>query len=202
VTVPELPSAEADPGYVAALREVMRQLQDAFSSSARKPITVCIAGGTAVHLYTGARVSKDIDAKVMARFLPPQGLEAGYMGRDGKARLLYFDMQYNDTFGLLHADAYDDALPLALEGIDPSVMDLRVLAPLDLAVSKLSRYETQDQEDIAELARRGLVRADELRRRAEEALPDYVGELARVRNSIALAEKLVSAAGSASSPRS
>jgi hypothetical protein len=195
---PTLPSPNADPAYIEAFREVMKRLELALGSP-RKPVTVCLAGGAAIHMYTGSRVSKDIDAKVMARFIPPEGLEAAYRDEKGHARLLYFDTQYNDAFGLLHADAYDDALALPLEGIDPAKMDLRILSPLDLAVSKLSRYETQDQEDIRELARAGLISGAELRRRAEEALPDYVGDLDRVKASIALAERLVNAAGSASS---
>jgi hypothetical protein len=196
-----LPSPRADPAYLEAFREVMKRLEDALGSP-RRPVTVCLAGGAAVHMYTGSRVSKDIDAKIMARFIPPEGLEVSYRDEKGHARLLYFDTQYNDTFGLLHADAYNDALPLPLEGIDPGKMDLKILTPLDLAVSKLSRYETQDQEDIRALAEAGLFTGAELTNRAEEALPDYVGNLDRVKASIALAEKLVSAAGCASSPPS
>ena len=195
------PSPKADPAYLQAFLEVMRRLEAALGIG-RKPVTVCLAGGAAMHMYTGARVSKDIDARIMARFIPPEGLEVSYRDRDGLARHLYFDTQYNDTFGLIHANAYDDAPVLAIEGIDVAKMDLRILSPLDLAVSKLSRYETQDQEDIRTLAREGLIDAADLRRRAEEALPDYVGDLARVKTSIGLAERLVIEAGSASSRRS
>ena len=184
------PSPMADPGYVDALAAVMKRLQDALGPSAHS-IKVCIAGGAAVHLYTGTRVSRDIDAKVMARFIPPDDLEVAYDDRDGRTRLLYFDTQYNDTFALLHENAYDDSIPLELPGIDPHRMDLRMLSPLDLAVSKLSRYEMHDQEDLRALARAGLIAGDELRRRAEDALPRYVGIVDRVRTSIALAEKMV-----------
>jgi hypothetical protein len=136
-------------------------------------------------------VSKDIDAKVMARFLPPDDLQVAYRDRDGHARLLYFDTQYNDTYALLHEHAYDDAVLLEVPGIDRKRLDLRLLSPLDLAVSKLSRFEGNDQEDIAALARAGLLDETRLRQRAEEALPSYVGNIARVRTSILLAQKLV-----------
>lgn len=185
---------KAEPAYLAAFAEIMRRLQEALGEAREWPIVVCVAGGAALHLYTGARVSKDIDAKVMARFIPPDNLEVSYRGADGRARLLYFDTQYNDTYGLLHEDAYDDALPIRLEGIDPGRLDVRLLSPLDLAVSKLSRYEAHDQEDIRALATVGLIDAASLRERAEEALPSYVGDVARVKNSIALAEKLVTLA--------
>ena len=189
------PAPPADPAYVEAFAEVMRRIQHALG---RQPhaVKVCVAGGAAVHLYTGGRVSKDIDAKVMARFLPPDNLEVAYRDRDGHARLLYFDTQYNDTFALLHEDAYEDAVPFELRGIDRSRLDLRLLSPLDLAVSKLSRFEGNDQEDIVALARAGLLDEAQLRRRAEEALPAYVGNIDRVRTSIALAQRLVARAKS------
>lgn len=186
------PPLNADPGYLKAFIEIMKRIERAVGSGARgKPVTVCVAGGAALHLYTGSRVSKDIDAKVMARFIPPDNLEVSYRDADGHARLLYFDTQYNDTFGLLHEDAYNDAIALELSGIDRSRLDVRLLSPLDLAVSKLSRYEAHDREDILALARAGLIDATSLRHRAEEALPGYVGDVRRVKNSIALAEKLV-----------
>ena len=193
---------KANPAYLEAFTEIMRRLQAAFGETRAGPIVVCVAGGAALHLYTGARVSKDIDAKVMARFIPPENLEVSYRDADGHARLLYFDTQYNDTYGLLHEQAYDDALPIRLEGIDPGKLEVRLLTPLDLAVSKLSRYEGHDQEDISALAKAGLIDAASLRDRAEEALPSYAGDVARVKNSIALAAKRVTQACSASSPRS
>lgn len=183
---------KADANYLKAFAEVMKRIERALKGAARgKPVVVCVAGGAAAHLYTGARVSKDIDAKIMARFLPPDDLEVSYRDADGHARLLYFDTQYNDTYALLHEDAYDDAVSIAVPGVNPARLDVRLLTPLDLAVSKLSRFEAHDQDDIRALARLGLLDAAALRRRAEEALPNYVGDTRRVKNSIALAEKLV-----------
>ena len=92
---------------------------------------------------------------------------------------------------LLHHAAYDDARPVGIKGIDARRLDIRLLTPVDLAVSKLSRFSEQDQDDIRALARHRLVTAAALRRRAEAALRDYVGNLERIRNSIAIACKLV-----------
>jgi len=186
------PPLRADPAYLKAFAEIMRRIEHALGKrEGAKPVVVCVAGGAALHLYTGSRVSKDVDAKVMARFLPPDDLEVSYRDADGHARLLYFDTQYNDTYGLLHEDAYEEALSIEVPGVDASRLDVRLLAPLDLAVSKLSRYEVHDQEDIRALAQAGLIDAKSLRRRAEEALPSYVGDTRRVKASIGLAEKLV-----------
>ncbi|HSD53046.1 MAG TPA: DUF6036 family nucleotidyltransferase [Burkholderiales bacterium] len=151
------------------------------------PVAMYVAGGAALHFYTGARISEDIDAVFSHRVALPDDLEVAYLDADGQARLLYFDRQYNDTFGLVHAAAHDDSLPLLLEGLDPRVLDVRLLAPVDLAVSKIARLSDQDREDIAALARAGLVKPPALRRRAEEALGGYVGDIDRVRTSIDIA---------------
>jgi hypothetical protein len=66
--------------------------------------------------------------------------------------------------------------------------------PIDLAVSKLSRFADQDREDILLLAREGLIDSASLRKRAEEALAGYVGDLNSVRNSIAIACRLIESA--------
>jgi hypothetical protein len=152
-----------------------------------------VAGGAALHFHTGERVSVDVDATFSRRIALPDGLDVAYRDEDGAARLLYFDRQYNDTLGLMHEDAQDDSIPLALEGIDPGVLDVRILAPVDLAVSKLGRFSEQDRADIAALARRGLVQGTDLERRAREALDIYVGDTQRLRGNIASALKIVAA---------
>ena len=83
-----------------------------------------------------------------------------------------------------------DAL-VRIAGVDPRKLDVHLLSPLDLAVSKLSRFEEHDREDIAALAREGLIDARSLRRRAQDALPSYVGNIDRVKSSIDIACRLV-----------
>lgn len=185
------PPLRPESNYLRAFAEVMKRIERALKPKGDKPVVICVAGGAAVHFYTGSRVSKDIDATIMARFLPPDDLEVSYQDADGHARLLYFDTQYNDTFALLHENAYEDAVSIQIPGLNAQNLDVRLLTPMDLAVSKLSRFETHDQDDIRALARLGLLDPAALRRRAEEALPNHVGDTRRVRNSIALAEKLV-----------
>jgi hypothetical protein len=50
----------------------------------------------------------------------------------------YLDRNYNDTLALLHEDAYSDSIRVSLAGINNKIIEVRVLSPLDLAVSKLS----------------------------------------------------------------
>lgn len=111
----------------------------------------------------------------------------------GRARLLYLDRNDNDTLGLLHEDAYDDSRPVDIPGIDIKVLEVRVLSPLDFAVSKLARFGDQDRADIELLARRGLIDAASLRSRADEALRGYVGNIAPVQASIDIACRIVGA---------
>ncbi len=150
-----------------------------------------VAGGTALHFYTGSRVSVDVDAAFSRRIAVPDNLEVSYRESDGAARLLYFDKQYSDTLGLMHEDAYDESISLSLKGVNSKVLDIRLLTPLDLAVSKLGRFAEQDREDIAELAKRRLITAKALRKRAEAALVAYVGDTLRLQGSIDFACRLL-----------
>ena len=181
--------------YVAAFRELAARIAASLKDVAPSalPIQMYVAGGSALHFHTGERVSVDIDATFSRRIALPDRLDVAYQDEDGTARLLYFDRQYNDTLGLMHEDAYADSLPLTLTGIDPQVLDVRILTPLDLAVSKLGRFSDQDQADIAALARRGLIDATSLESRATEAIGGYVGDKTRLRGNIASAKKSVKA---------
>jgi len=190
------PKIKAQDAYLKAFTEVLSRIQQALKGSRADvfPIRMYVAGGAALHLLTGARVSEDVDAVFSKRVLFNEEIEVSYRDPDGRARLLYLDRNYNDTLGLLHEDAHKDARPIDIPGIDKKLIDVRVLAPIDLAVSKLSRFADQDREDILLLAREGLIASASLRKRAEEALGGYVGDLNSVRDSIDIACRLIESA--------
>lgn len=181
--------------YVAAFRELAARIAASLADVTPNalPIRMYVAGGAALHFHTGERISVDVDAAFSCRIALPDRLDVAYRDPDGAARLLYFDRQYNDSLGLMHENAYDDTLPLTLDGIDSRVLDVRILTPLDLAVSKLGRFSEQDRSDIAALARRGLVSASSVEARALEALRGYVGDTSRLQGNIASATKIVAA---------
>ena len=187
------PNPSARPEYVAAFSEIARRIAQPLRGLPRRslPIRMYVAGGAALHFYTGERTSKNIDAAFSHRIALPEDLEVAYRDADGAARLLYFDRQYNDSFALMHEDARDDSVPLTLKDIDAKVLDVRLLSALDLAVSKIGRFSSQDREDIAALSRHRLVRGAPLRRRADQAVAGYVGNVESVRASIELACRLV-----------
>ena len=177
-------SKRADPAYVNAFRTLALRLVR--SSKARStPLTMYLAGGAAMHFYTGARMTDDIDAVFDRKILVPADATVIYRDATGKARSVYFDVNYNESFALLHEDAHTDALHLLLDGIEG--VRVLVLQPVDLAVSKLARFSEIDRGDILQLARDDLLTAKELRRRANEALPGYVGSALPVQTSIELA---------------
>ncbi len=182
-----------DAGYGAALLEVLKRIEVEFRGydKAALPIRMVIAGGTALYLHTGERVTEDVDATFSRRVLLGQDIEVAYRDADGRAALLYLDRNYNDTLGLMHEDAEGDALRVDIKSIDRKVLDVRVLTPLDLAVSKLARFSDQDREDILLLARRKLITAPALRKRAEAALEAYIGNVLPVRSTIDIACRLI-----------
>ncbi len=190
------PEKHTRQAYVEAFAEIVRRIAATLVSlpPALRPIRMYVAGGAALHFYTGARVSRDVDAVFSHRITLPDDLQISYAGTDGKPTTLYFDTQYNDTLGLLHEDAREDSRPLRLPEVDARVLDVRLLSPVDLAVSKLSRWSSQDQDDVASLARHGLVGAEALRRRAKEALAGYIGDNSRIETTIELAVRLVEGA--------
>jgi hypothetical protein len=187
------PDSKTRADYVEAFRQIVTRIAAPLKREPASvlPIKMYVAGGAALHFYTGERVSRDIDAVFSRRIALPDDLDIAYRDADGAARLLYFDRQYNDTLSLMHEDAQDDSIPLSLEGIDAAVLDVRLLAPLDLAVSKISRFSEQDRNDIAGLARYQLIGSAALRHRAQEALACYVGSIDRVRGSIESACRIV-----------
>jgi hypothetical protein len=157
----------------------------------RSPLRVYLAGDMAVHLYSSTRVTTDVDAEFGSRIFVPQDLVVDVTLEDGTPALVHFDTSYNASFALMHEDYLRDALPLDM-GIDN--IQLHVLSPLDLAVSKVARFADNDKDDIAELVRLGLVRADDLERRALAAVGRFVGGqamlLLNLRDAVALARRV------------
>jgi hypothetical protein len=149
------------------------------------PVQMYLAGGMALNYYCGSRYTEDVDATFSARLLvPSRDLAIDYLRRDGSPSTLYFDANDNDTFALMHPDYRDDSIPWDGIGNEKRLIQLRVLTPVDLAVSKISRSSTQDLEDIRQLASLAVFTTAELMARALEALDYYVGNTIWVRGTI------------------
>ena len=186
-------SKRADPAYLGAFKALLKRLLANVNASPKEPISVYLAGGAAMHLYTGIRISDDVDAVFSRKLLVPADTQVLYRDSQGKPRSLYFDPNYNESFALLHEDAHEDAMRLPLTGIKG--VRILVLQPVDLAVSKLSRFAEIDRADILQLAKDGLITAKALRQRAGQALSGYVGNPAPLRTSLNLACRDIEALG-------
>jgi hypothetical protein len=173
------------------LSKALSELLDQMDASIRRggydgpPITMYLAGGMAVNFYCGSRYTEDVDA-FYTRRVHVGPCEVSYLHKDGSPSFLYLDNNYNPTFGLLHEHHDRDAVEWTGIGNERRKIHLYVLSPVDLAVTKISRYSTQDRKDILALASAGLFSADQLRNRATEALRDFIGDRAPVITSIEL----------------
>jgi hypothetical protein len=157
-----------------------------------QPLRAYLAGGMAVHLYTGQRVTADVDIEFAGRILVPNDLSID-LESNGKPVSIHIDVCYNPMFSLLHEHYQHDAVPVALP---LNYIDVRVLSPVDLAVSKIARFADNDKEDIAALVRQGLTNASDIAIRGKEALTGYVARVDMVRfnllDAVALAASIES----------
>lgn len=170
---------QLDSPIAQGMREFFRLLESRLELD--RPLTVFLAGGMAVHLYTAKRVTTDIDAEFSARVIVPTDLFVQIELPDGSTEDIYFDSNFSTTLGLIHEDYQQDSLPVDL-GLRH--ITLRVLSPVDLAVSKISRLADPDREDIRDLVLAGLTNANEIAARAEEALGAYIGNTSSLRFNI------------------
>jgi hypothetical protein len=160
--------ASADPAYLKAFATIMSRVERGLGAqSPAMPVSACVVAAPRFIFIQVCEYQRTSTPAHGARPARSNDLQVAYRDKDGHARLLYFNTQYNDSFALLHHDAYDDAAPIQLEGVDAHRLIVKLLTPLDLAVSKLARFSQQDQLDIRTLARERLFTATRLRRRAQ-----------------------------------
>ena len=72
---------------------------------------------------------------------------------------------------------------------------LHVIDPVDLAVSKVTRFSERDREDIQALAERGLIDPGTFAMRLEEAFDHFVGDMTLVQHNVRDAKEIVASAG-------
>ena len=150
-----------------------------------EPIAMYLAGGLAVNYYCGTRFTTDVDASFSRRVaLNYRDLVVDFKDAAGKDSQIYFDTSYSPTLGPMHEDYEDDAIEWTGIGNERRLVKVMVLAPVDIAVSKLGRFEGHDLEDILALAARSYFTLDQFRERAEVAASYFVGEVRRLRTTI------------------
>lgn len=180
---------KAYPELTRALQEMLDRMDASLRSGGYtgEPVDMFLAGGMAVNYYCGTRYTEDVDASFSRRFLLPSDLEVSYRRRDGGQAFIFFDRNYNTSFALIHINFEQNAVAWEGIGNERRLIHLKVLSPLDLAVSKISRFSEQDREDIRALASEGLFTAEALSRHAMEATIDFIGDKRPLLLSIRLA---------------
>jgi hypothetical protein len=149
-----------------------------------------IFGGAAVHIYTNARYSGDVDAQLDALIqLNTQDIIVDYEGDNGRPYLLTWDGNFNDAFTLIHPDYREDAIVFQKKPDSP--LWIYLASPVDLAVSKVSRFVDIDKADIRLLAEMGLITETEFAERAEKALLYWVGNDFLLKYNIREAKKII-----------
>jgi len=175
----------AFPELAAALSKMLDEIDAVLKDGGYvgPPIKMFLAGGMAVNYWCGSRYTEDVDASFSRKLLPPR-ITIEYRQNDGTESFIYFDTNYNPSYALMHEDYEDDAVEWEGIGNERRLVRLYVLAPIDLALSKMARLLGSDREDIMQLASLGLIESRSLRARAEYALVAYVGNTKTVKIAI------------------
>jgi hypothetical protein len=165
------PKFHIDAPLAKAMIEVFRQLSDRLDL--KSDLNVYLAGGMAAYLYNKNRGTGDIDCEFSRRLMIPRDLVVDAVAEDGSVQTIYIDSNYNPMFAILHEDYQTDAIPV---DIGVPYLNLKVLTPTDLAVSKIARLSDSDRSDMLDLALAGLISAAPLQKRIDEALLGYIGD--------------------------
>ena len=167
---------QGDLGIKKAVGEIVQRIGNNLPEL-QQPVFMYLAGGVAVNFYTGYRSTRDIDASFSRLLLLPkkEELAIAYVTQTGEKRSIYLDTNYNNTFAIIHPDHEIDSLIVEGEEFRNPNICLKILNPVDLAVSKIARFVGKDKEDIEQLAIHKLVNAPEVEQRTLEALDYYVG---------------------------
>jgi hypothetical protein len=129
-----------------------------------------VAGGMAVHIYTGDRITYDVDAEFHHKLLIPENIMVNFSFDGKKFNKLYFNYRYTTTLSLMHPDYIENSVPLDV-GINN--FNVSILSPIDLIVSKIARLQPVDISDISKLINKFNISSKELELHIEESLIYY-----------------------------
>lgn len=183
-----------------SLKKALKELLDRVSEQVRddQVIDAFLAGGIATYLHLQkaggpaaqeARYSEDADIHFERRLMLQDVPVVAYRDADNEERMLALDGSYSIDIGLRHPDCFEDADYLFAS--TNGRVRLHLLTPLDLAVTKVGRFQDHDRADIELMARAGLMDAVEFRRRATESLDYLATDPAMVRINIDEAGELI-----------
>lgn len=129
-----------------------------------------VSGGMAMHLYTGTRIPTDVDVEFMERVVVPSAAQVTCTTEHGQSLDLRIDATHHHAQCLLHEWHRHDAIAIShLQGR----LSVYVLSPVDVATSKLLRWNDRDQQDVFELMQLNLISLQDLEQRANGAAKHF-----------------------------
>lgn len=137
--------ASFENSFINAIYKMMDIISERIPNDIQLPVKAYITGGCAVHFYTGSRVSDDMDLILSHNVRIPQDLSVVWLDEHQTIHQVSYDYKYNPTLGLLHED-FEDRAKL-IKNIDGK-FEIYLLSPIDLIITKISRYAPNDEEDI------------------------------------------------------
>lgn len=153
-------------------------LEKNYKDLPQEAVKVYLFGGCAIHLHIGNRASNDIDAELetIPKLKPMANLEfaikaVGFDDEEGDYCMLDFDGNFNPTIAPIHPD-YKERSSL-LYTTQSKLVSLYLVSAVDIAVSKLGRFESVDREDIINLFQNKMFTIEDFIETAEEAEKYY-----------------------------
>lgn len=113
------------------------------------PVNAYLTGGAAIYLLTKMRASDDVDAILTQTVDFPTGVVTVWED-EGIKKTLSYDDNYHPDFGLI-AEDYEDR-SFKIKCLDNKI-NIKVLHPLDIIITKMSRFSAGDEEDIQAIIR-------------------------------------------------
>ena len=156
-----------------AVFQIMKKISDEIPDSHKKfPVDAYIVGGAAVHLHTNLRVSNDVDSILSNAVKLPEDLVVPWIDEDGNVQQVSYDYNYNSSFGLMQEDY--DKRAVYIKTIDEK-LNIYILHPIDLIISKIARFSDSDEDDIKVLIQTKNIDRDELYALAADAIKVGIG---------------------------
>jgi hypothetical protein len=157
--------------FMQAVIQISKKIEQQLVNKQRiEPIRVYIFGGVAVHFYTSARTSKDVDAVIIPQDIEKEvDLDIVGLYQDGEdEHVITLDKNFN-TAQLLHPDYQKNAIKFYDIG---AKVQLFIPTPIDLIISKIERFSEVDKTDIQALIKKMRISLDEFDEKIEDAI-DY-----------------------------
>lgn len=162
-----------------------------YSELPDRAVTVYLFGGCAMHLHTLARTSNDVDAELLS--IPKlkvttvkQAIQSvDFDDENGFPRSLDWDGGFNLSFAPVDP-AYDQRATL-IHITQSRLIFVYLVSAVDLAVSKLGRFELVDRTDIKRLYQQGLFSEQDFLDTASEAKKYYCVAIDKLQFNIDLA---------------